>query len=71
MWLRFLDACKEAKLQFLESEHPLENVWLIPLDSGLPRAARLICLCEQHGTSYKSFLLETAPSECKTAEVSL
>jgi hypothetical protein len=63
-WLRFLNACSDAQLNFQKAETPCENIWLIPVESGLLRASRLIALCAQHHIPCKSFYLSHAPTPC-------
>jgi len=46
-------------------ERPVENVWLIGLDTGLQFATKLLALCEKSGLPPQLFLMPEKPVATK------
>jgi hypothetical protein len=44
---------------------PAENIWLIPIESGIGFYKRLVSAFDRHKVDYSIFYLDDAPRKCK------
>jgi hypothetical protein len=64
-WLPFLDALHKQPELTAGTKNPVENVWLIPLDSGLKQVTGFLALFRDYQLKYTVHLLDNEPKVWK------